>query len=219
MQEVERRRPDGGVHTLAQINRHARHGRRDCTTPDLPMMAMDMTAKQSDNLWMAGDQYRQLFRLLRMPVSAYIVRNDIKGWMVHEQDRGPVGFTAQRFVQPSESTVTEHAFPFALDNRIERNQARGKLVDYIMKEFSCPGQTGQAIERVAQRTMPVAIAGNNQERHIQIVQNLAKVRILLRLPPVDTVASMEDDIDSLPVDIGDALPQVLRTIYPCRPCR
>ena len=153
---------------------------------------------------MAGDQFRQLFGLFRMPVSAHIVWNDVKGWMVHEEDRRSVWFTAQRFVQPGESTVTEHALAFALDNRIERNQAHGKLVDHVMKELPCPGQTGQAIERLAQRAMPVAVTGNDQERRIQIVQNLAKVCILLRRAPVDAVAGVEDDIDSLPVDIGDA---------------
>ena len=137
---------------------------------------------------------------------------------MNEQDRGSVRLIAQCFVQPPAPVFTEDPFPFTVLHRVERNQAHGKRVDRVVEKIARRGQRGEMFESVAEFTPPVAVAGNDEQGRAQIVQDFAQVSIGPGIAPMDTVARVDDDIDILPIDIGDALPQVERPIGSGWPC-
>ncbi len=212
MQAVERPRADGGIDPLSQIDGHTRHGCGDGAAPGFTVIAMDMTAQQPGDLRMTRDQRFEFCCLVRMPVAPDIMRWDIEGWMMNEQDRGSVRLAAQSFLQPPAPTFTEDPFSFAVHNRVERNQAHGKRVDRVMEKIARRGQRGEMFESIAQFTPLVAVAGNDEQGRAQVVQDFAQVSIGPAIAPMDTVARVDDDIDILLIDIGDTLPQVERPI-------
>ena len=87
-----------------------------------------------------------------------------------------------------------------------------------MEKIARRGQGSEMFECTAQFTWPVAVAGNDKKGGLQIVQDFAQVSISSGIAPMDTVARVDDCIDILPIDIGDALPQVERPIDSGWPC-
>ena len=87
-----------------------------------------------------------------------------------------------------------------------------------MEKITRRGERGETFEGVAQFTPPVTVAGNDEQGRLQIIQDFAQVSIRPGIATMDTVARVHDCIDILPIDIGDALPQVERPVYSGRPC-
>ena len=134
---------------------------------------MDMPAEEPLDLWMAADHRRQFPGVLGAPVSAHIMPSDIERRVVDEKNRRPVGFPGERLLQPGEPPRAEHAFPFSRGNRIECDQANRLVFDRVMKKITVPGQIREVVKRDTQRAMPVAIAGNQEQRRFQVSQDLA----------------------------------------------
>ena len=132
-----------------------------------------------------------------------------------EKYRRPVRFPGQRLLQPGDTLRAIHTLAFSCGDRIECDQAHRVVFDDVVKQVSGPGQIREVTKRGPQRVMPVAIAGNQQQRRFQVGQNLAQVRILLRQAVVHAVARVDHHVDTLPVDIGDASPQVLGAARAC----
>ena len=78
-----------------------------------------------------------------------------------------------------------------------------------MQIFTGLGQIGQIGESGAQGLAAVAITRNQEQRCLQAGQNLAQMRIFVRLGLVHAVAGMNNRVHTLPVYVGDTRLQVL----------
>ncbi|MBU6473460.1 MAG: hypothetical protein KGQ94_12450 [Alphaproteobacteria bacterium] len=90
------------------------------------------------------------------------------------------------------------------------------IFNRIVEKVAIQRQIREVAERPAQFLAPVAIAGNEIERCSQPGENFAQMRIFCGKAVLDAVSGVDHRVDRLPVDIGNALPEIPGAARACR---
>lgn len=85
------------------------------------------------------------------------------------------------------------------------------FLDGIVKYFAACRQVAKVLHRPAQGHVVIAVPGYEVERRLQRVKQLSQERVLVLLAMLDSVASEDNGIRSLGIDVGDGTTQAIGT--------
>lgn len=127
--------------------------------------------------------------------------------MVHQQQRGLAQVGGQRGLQPGQACGVDVAVVLARRAGVERDEPDRVVVDAVVKRALLRKVGGRAAERSAKVFTPVMVAGNGKVRDRELLQQLERHGVFVRVPFVHRAAGQQDQVGAAikPVQVLDGV--------------